>query len=234
MRLKSFINEGINDKGILKACFILGIPGSGKSYTITKIKSGQIETRVVNIDKVFHLFGVEKWTEWQGIKDKVKKLNKTQLANYLNSLLPLAIDGTGSHPSVIFRRYGLLESLGYDMAGIFINTDLETAMQRASKRERPVDPEFIEESYRKINQAKSFYKTKFRNWKEIDNSEGELTNEVIIKSFNFMNNFYNSKLLNPVGIGMVEEMIENGWKYMSDGVREVAEIKTILDAWYKM
>ena len=28
------LNESINDKGILKAIFIVGLPGAGKSYTV--------------------------------------------------------------------------------------------------------------------------------------------------------------------------------------------------------
>ena len=49
------INESIEDKGILKACFMAGTPGAGKTYTISKVKSGQIEPRMVNTDK---------WTEF--------------------------------------------------------------------------------------------------------------------------------------------------------------------------
>ena len=57
MRLENYlISEGINDKGIFKACFMCGHPGAGKSYTLTKIKSGIIEPRIVNIDKAFPLF----------------------------------------------------------------------------------------------------------------------------------------------------------------------------------
>lgn len=233
MRLRQYINESIMDKGILKACFILGVAGAGKSYVLQKIKSGQIEPRIVNTDKLFHMYGSKEWEKWIDIKDTVKKLSRNQLASYINSLLPLAIDGTGSYPGVIFRRYGLLESFGYDIAGIFIDTSLETALERASKRERQVSKEFIRDTYDKIYKAKSFYKSKFHTWKEIKNDEGELTDKVITKAFNLMNNFYNSKLINPVGIHMLEEMRKNGWKYMTDGVKDIDEIKMLLNAWYK-
>jgi len=43
MRLEDYITEGINDKGIFKACFMCGSAGSGKSYTLSKVKSGSIE-----------------------------------------------------------------------------------------------------------------------------------------------------------------------------------------------
>ena len=142
-RLEDYITEGIQDKGIFKACFIMGSAGSGKSYSLSRIKSGSIEPRIVNTDKVFPMF--KKWwsKDWGKIRVKVKTINQNQLANYINSMLPLAVDGTAGKTSVILKRVGILEHFGYDIGAIFINTSLETAIERASKRERQVDKDFI-------------------------------------------------------------------------------------------
>ena len=64
-RLKTYIqediiSEGINDKGIFKACFMAGTPGSGKSYVISKISDGAIEPRIVNSDKMTEFLKVLK------------------------------------------------------------------------------------------------------------------------------------------------------------------------------
>ena len=48
---KEFLNEGINDKGLYKAVFLGGTPGSGKSYVQKQVKDGTIEPRIVNTDK---------------------------------------------------------------------------------------------------------------------------------------------------------------------------------------
>ena len=53
MRLQSYLREGIEDKGIFKAMFMAGHPGAGKSYVLRKVKSGQVEPRLVNTDKTF-------------------------------------------------------------------------------------------------------------------------------------------------------------------------------------
>lgn len=234
MRFKQFINEGIEDKGILKAVFIVGHPGSGKSYVLSKIKSGQIEPRVVNTDKVFPLYSKEEWDKWVNIKNKVKTINKNQLAGYINSMLPLAVDGTGTEPSVILRRVGLLESFGYDVAMVYVDTSLETALERAGKRERPVDPEFIKRVYSRIKEAKQFYRSKFSDWKEIKNDQGELTEKIVIKAFLHMSAFYSSSMVNPVGKRMIEKMRENNWKYLSPNMRDLKEIKNVIDAWYRI
>ena len=234
MRLKQYINEGIEDKGILKAVFIVGHPGSGKSYVLSKIKSGQIEPRVVNTDKVFPLYSKDEWDKWVDIKTKVKTINKNQLANYINSMLPLAVDGTGTEPSVILRRVGILESFGYDVGMVFINTSLETALERAGKRDRPVDPDFIKRVYKRIQDAKQFYRSKFSDWQEIQNDKGELTEKVIIDAFKHMTSFYNSPMVNPVGKEIIQKMKENKWKYLSPNIKDIKEIQNMMSAWYRM
>ena len=234
---RNALTEGIQDAGIFKAAFLAGMPGSGKSYILSKVKSGSIEPRWVNTDKLFlDIFPQFKdnWEKnWGKISVKVKTINKNQLALYINSMLPLAIDGTSNSVSVMLRRKGLLEGFGYSTAMIFINTSLETALKRASKRERVVAPEFIEQVYKQMNKAKSFYRKTFSNWIEIPNDSEQLTDEVILNAFKFMSGFYNSPIDNPVGKEYYDKMIENGWKYLSPNIRSMDEIKKVVDVWYK-
>ena len=248
MRLQQFLTEGIEDKGIFKAVFMAGHPGAGKTFVLNSIKSGQIEPRWVNTDKAYiekarlekmdpdTLFKHfrENWDEgWPLISDKVKRINKTQLELYINSMLPLAIDGTSNSISVLNTRRGLLEGFGYDTAMVFVNTDLETAIKRAAKRERPVTPDFIKDAYAEVTRNKSYYRSKFSDWIEVDNGDGELTPGLIIKAFKHMSNFYNSPIVNPVGIKQVSQMRENGWKYLDPNVRTMAQIKKMVSVWYK-
>jgi len=230
MKFYQFLIESIEDRGILKAVFLAGHPGSGKSYTLSKIKSGQIEPRIVNTDKFVEFF---KNADWAKIGEKSKTLTKKQLSLYLNSMLPLAIDGTSSSISAILRRRGLLESLGYDTAMIFVNTDLDTALERIRKRDRKVPEEFVRQTFRELNDNKKFYRSKFDTFLEIDNNEGELTNNIIKHAFNFMNNFYNSPIKNPIGRRRIEKMRKKGWKYLDPHVVPLSEIKKIVSVWYK-
>jgi tRNA uridine 5-carbamoylmethylation protein Kti12 len=232
MRLQSYLREGIEDKGIFKAMFMAGHPGAGKSYVLRKVKSGQVEPRLVNTDKTFPLFK-EWWsTDWPKISTKVKTINKNQLALYINSMLPLAVDGTAIDTSQVLKRIGILESFGYDVGMIFVNTSLETALKRASKRERPVDPEFIKKVYDRVNKARSFYRTKFQTWIEIDNDDGQLTSKFITDGFKFASAFYGSPIVNPVGKDNVKVMRENGWKYLSPNIYPMERIKSATNAWY--
>ena len=230
MRLLHFLVEGIEDKGIFKAVFLAGHPGSGKSYTLSRIKSGQIEPRIVNTDKFVEHY---KNASWMEIGEKVRQLNNNQLVLYLNSMLPLAVDGTSGSISALLRRRGLLESIGYDTAMIFVNTDLDTAIKRIQQRERKVDPDFVRKSFKQLNDNKSFYRGKFDTFIEVNNKEGELTNKAINHAFKFVTSFYNSPVKNPIGKRRIAEMKKNGWKYLDPNVMSLSEIKKIVSVWYR-
>jgi len=237
MRLDKFmVIEGINDKGIFKAVFMAGHPGAGKTTVLNSVKSGSIEPRWVNTDKAYPLFK-EWWnSDWPKVSSKVKTISKNQLAGYINSMLPLAIDGTAGSASTIMKRKHILESMGYDTAMIFVNTSLETSVERALEREaktgREVKPEFIKKIYADIQKHKNFYRGKFDTWMEVDNDKGELTEEVVVNAFKFMGNFYNSPVQNPIGQEKIKKMKENGWKYLDPNITSIDTIKSTLSGWY--
>lgn len=228
-----FLQESIEDKGIFKACFMAGAPASGKSYTIQKIKSGQIDPRIVNTDKFtehFKAYGSEKWSMQ---KDKIKMLTKNQLIQYLNSLLPLWIDGTSSSPPSVFRREGILKSLGYDTSIIWVDVPLELSLERAKKRERPVPEDVIIDIYNKIQDLKPYYKSHFGTFLEIQGT-ADLDEQVILKAFNKMSSWFLSVIQNPIGKSLYNEMRENKWKYLTDHDKyDMNYLKRLVDTWYK-
>ena len=120
MTFKQFIDESINDKGILKAVFVVGIPGAGKSYTIKQLTGG-VAPKIVNTDKATEFlskkFEIESNSEtWKSFfRDKTRPMTTAMLTNYLNGMLPLFVDGTSNDVSNVLGRAGILESLGYDV-----------------------------------------------------------------------------------------------------------------------
>lgn len=238
MRLKTYIqesilSESINDKGIMKAVFLAGLPGSGKSYVLSKISDGNIEPRIVNTDKYVEYLKALTPADWNKIvADKTKTLTKNQLALNLNSMLPLLVDGTSSNPSSLLRRKGIVSSIGYDTGMIWINTSLETSIERASKRSRVVPEEYIKKVYKKINDLKPYYKSEFRNFTEINNDEDELTDKIILKSYKKMGTFFSEPIINPIGKKLIDRMIEKGDKYLSDSEYDMSFIKRLVNTWY--
>ena len=238
MRFKESLTESINDKGILKAVFMAGHPGSGKSYVIKKIKAGSIEPRVVSSDTWSEFLKKGSNKDWKKYESKIKELTKEQLTLHVNSMLPLWIDGTSANSTRIFVREAILDKLGYDSAMVWVNTSLETALKRAKEREekppyRHVDPEFIKHAYNTIQKLKPIYKSHFKTFIEVNNDEGELTDKAILKAFRKATGFFTSPVKNKRGSETVAKMKENGWKYLDDGVMDMNKIKSSLGLWFR-
>ena len=236
IKFKDYITEGIQDTGIFKACFMSGSSASGKSYVIKQIGGG-VSPKIVNTDTwtEFHqkLDPKYSWKEY-GVKEK--HLTKTQLSLYLNSMLPLWIDGTSSNPSAVLRRAGILKSMGYDVAMIFVDTPVETAIARNKARGRVVDEDFLEKSYKESQKLKSYYSTEFRHFTEILNGEGELTDKVILSAYKKMNSFFSSPIQNPIGKDLKEKMLADGDKYLidiKDGSYTKQYINKLVSSWYR-
>lgn len=241
MKLNSLLTESIEDKGILKAVFVIGIPGSGKSYTITKINDGSIQPRIVNTDKLYEFLGKTQGVsigsdsdpnETRRILDLSKKLTRIQLLQYINSLLPLFVDSTSFDAPNILRRIGLLEGFGYDVGIVWVYSDLKTALERARARERHVDEEFITRVYQKTEANAQFLKSKVAKFVKIEN-DGLLDNEAILDAYKSIANFFRSPISNPVGIKTIEDMRESGDKYLIPNVYSKEELNRILGIWYK-
>lgn len=239
---KEFISESVNDKGIMKAIFVTGIPGAGKSYTIKQL-SGSISPKVVNTDRATEYlskkFDVESNSEtWKSFfRDRTKPLTEAMLTNYVNSMLPLFVDGTSNNVSLVLNRAGILESLGYDVGMVFIDTDLEVAQARAKERGkatgRHVDSKFIEQVHQLASENREYFKGKFKFFHEIKNTPGELNDEALLKLFKSVSGFYTSKLENPVGKRAIESVREAKEQYLTPSVLSKEELSRKLEAWYR-
>ena len=143
------------------------------------------------------------------------------------------VDGTSSSAPAVLRRRGILNSLGYDTGMIWVNCSLETALKRAAQRERHVPEEHIRETYEVIQKMKGYYQQEFKYFLEINNDDGELTNEVILSAFRKTTNFFSAPIENPIGKELVENMRKKGAKYLTDNGYTIEQIQKLIDAWYR-
>lgn len=165
--------NGLYDPTALKAVFLAGGPGSGKSYTANQLFglspgmtlsiSTTIGLKVVNSDPYFELFlkqaGVDPkdlatmsdeeltaLTEGVGSpREKAKAVRDKFLNLWLHERLGLLVDGTGDDFYKIKNQKERLEALGYDTCMIFVNTSLEIAKQRNRQRARRLKDHIVEQ-----------------------------------------------------------------------------------------
>ena len=149
------LNEGVNDPGILKAVFLAGGPGSGKSFAANQLfgipdkKSvSAYGLKMVNQDaelermlkkygfgldlddmpeELFRQLTDPDYEDYSGMRGRAKELTADRKKMYMNGRLGMIIDGTGHKFKKIKEQKKELEEIGYDCYMVFVHTDLEVA-----------------------------------------------------------------------------------------------------------
>lgn len=181
-RFAEYLSEGVNDPAIFKAIFLAGGPGSGKSFVVGKTALTSLGYKVINSDDAFEnamkkasltmdpdtIFGAQ----GQAIRNKAKQLTAKKLDLYITGRLGLVIDGTGKNFDKIIKQKKALEMLGYETSMIFVNTDLETALQRNNKRSRSLPDETVTKMWKDVQSNIGKFQSIFgRGLLIVDNSE---------------------------------------------------------------
>ena len=171
--MKTFyeLQEGLQDPNIFKAFFLAGGPGSGKSYVAMR-STGGTGLKTVNPDDAFeHLLkkaGLslkmppEEEDPREVARQRAKDITATTKGNYLEGRIGLVIDGTGKEADKILKQKASLEELGYDTFMIFVNTSLDTALQRNANRPRSVPEPIVVKSWKDVQANIGKFSNMFR------------------------------------------------------------------------
>ena len=207
--MKTFqeLQEGVYDPNILKAFFLAGGPGSGKSYVV-KRTTGGLGMKVVNSDDAF-----EKLLKDAGLSLKMppeeeeprdvararaKEITSKRRANYVEGRLGLIIDGTGREYDKIAKQARELEGLGYDTHMIFVNTSLDVALERNTKRARSVPTPIVTKSWRAVQNNIGKFQNFFKNnFIILDNND--VNEDMMLRIFKRVKAFANKKVQNHRG-----------------------------------
>jgi predicted kinase len=193
-RFRQFVNEGVNDPSIFKAIFLAGGPGSGKSFIVGRTALTALGFRVINSDDAFEAalrkVGLKPTPEdiysplGQEVRGRAKALTKKKMQLAINGRLGLVIDGTGKDYEKIQRQAEMLRGLGYDVAMIFVNTDLDTALERNRKRERSLPDSEVEKMWKDVQKNLGKFQNFFRQRMFIvDNSEGSNYEGAVLSTY---------------------------------------------------
>lgn len=179
------LNEGVHDKGIFKAVFLAGGPGSGKDYVLSNTLDGHGLTEI-NSDKALeYLMDKEKLDkrmpesekqEREFVRGRAKNVTEVKERLALHGRNGLIINGTGDDPEKIAEIKERLESLGYETAMITVNTADEVSKQRNVERGqrggRTVPEEIRKKKWDAVQKARPEFAKLFGDkYMEFDNSE---------------------------------------------------------------
>ena len=208
--MKSFeqiLSEGLYDPNIFKAFFLAGGPGSGKSFVARNVFAGT-GLKLVNSDIILENslrksnLSMSMPDEEQYFRDilrtRAKAIVDNQIDLYVKGRLGLVIDATGRDYNIISRQFSALQLLGYDCYMVFVNTSLEVALERNSKRERVV-PEYItKNSWQSVQNNIGRFQNLFglTNFVVVDNSKSE--QELVTLTMNKVNSVVRRFLGTPI------------------------------------
>ena len=201
------LQEGVYDPNILKAFFLAGGPGSGKSYVV-KRTTGGLGMKIVNSDNAFEKLlkdaGLslkmppEEEEPREKVRGRAKEITAKRKANYIEGRLGLIIDGTGREYDRISKQARELEGLGYDTHMIFVNTSIDVALERNAKRARSVPTSIVVNSWKATQANIGKFQNLFgNNFIILDNNDAD--EDMMMQIFKRVRKLANKKVQNHRG-----------------------------------
>lgn len=227
--LSNSLNEGVHDKNSLKAVFVYGGPGSGKSYIISRLfdipsqgfQSISYSTglKSINPDTSFEQqlkkAGVplsslanlddatfKRLTMGQGsLRDVAEKTTDLQADFFKTSRLGVIIQGTGKTIENVVKESNILRGLGYDCYCIYVNTPLNTALSRNAARERKLPDDLVKTNWQKSqdNIGKIMDIFGAENFIIVDNGDTTKTDDIVKSSQKKIGQFLGRPIKNLLG-----------------------------------
>ena len=105
----------------------------------------------------------EKSLERDVIRKKAKEITSRMQGNFIAGRLGLIIDGTGAEYDKIKSQQGRLQQLGYDTYMIFVNTSLDTAIERNNKRDRKLPLDIVKTYWNNVQSNIGKFQNLFRD-----------------------------------------------------------------------
>lgn len=213
--------EGVNDPSIFKAVFLAGGPGSGKSFVVGKSALKALGFRLINSDDTFEK-GLKKAglttnpddiasAQGQSVRASAKALTGKIMARALEGRMGIVVDGTGKDYTKIKKQVDMLRTLGYAVHMIFVNTDLETAINRNNSRPRSLPDEMVTKMWKDVQNNIGKFQALFRNRMIIvDNSVGSNIEKATTDAYKKIKNWSSKPPENAIALKWIKGQQKDG------------------------
>ena len=178
---KSFISEGLEDTASFKAIMMAGGAGAGKSFVIALTGLKSYGMKVSNSDPHYTRMLAKAGltltpddiasAQGQAIRGDAKILTDKQKEQWLKGRLGLIVDGTGKDLDDVKEECQAMMDMGYEVGMIFVNTPLETSIERDKNRKRTLGRAMVTKTWEDVQRNRDVFKRMFgAQFVEIDNS----------------------------------------------------------------
>ena len=178
---KSFISEGLEDTASFKAIMMAGGAGAGKSFVIALTGLKSYGMKVSNSDPHYTRMLAKAGltltpddiasAQGQAIRGDAKILTDKQKEQWLKGRLGLIVDGTGKDLDDVKEECQAMMDMGYEVGMIFVNTPLETSIERDKNRTRTLGPKLVTQTWKRVQANRDAFKRMFgKQFVEIENA----------------------------------------------------------------
>ena len=181
LEFKHFITEGLEDTASFKAIMMAGGAGSGKSFVIQMAGLRAVGMKVSNSDPHYEGMLAKAGltlspndimsAQGQAIRGDAKILTDKQKEMWLKGRLGIIVDGTGKDLDDVKSECQAMMDMGYDVGMIFVNTPLETSIERDKNRTRTLGAKLVTQTWKAVQANRNGFKRMFgTQFVEIENA----------------------------------------------------------------
>jgi predicted kinase len=173
------LNENVN-RGLFKAIFVTGGPGSGKDVII---REAIAECKAVELNSIQAF-------DYLMDKQKLSEQSKDYRREAIRNRGPLIINGPADDHSRIITIKEELEELGYETMMVFVDTTNEASKQRNERLTKMVAESVRREKWQLAQTSKEAYSQNFESFIDFDNSSTlDIIEEDITETYGTLTNF---------------------------------------------
>lgn len=247
MKLSDIVFEGVHDPAIFKVVFVVGGPGSGKSYIVDKLGLHALGFKSLNSDEALTYLmqkgGLslkmppEELEKRELVRGRAKELTQQKENLLLDGRLGVVVDGTGEDVNKIVALYEKFKTIGYEPFLVFVNATLDTARARNQQRARTVPDEILEKKWHGAQRNLGTFLRMFRNHAVIDNDgEAKQTQSQIDDTYLMLKKFAEAPVNNKIAKDWINSQLNKSQvsehsKYLG-ATEKVANISPVLKGSY--
>jgi len=189
------IHENIN-RGVFKAIFVTGGPGSGKDIVI---RESIPEARAVELN-------ANQAYDYLADKQKLSEKTSDFRREAIRNRGPLIINGPADSFEKINHIKEELEDLGYSTMMVFVNTTNEVSQERNTKLSRMMVESIRYDKWSQAQKNKELFTESFDNFMQIDNTGSlESIEEDITKTYLNINEFIENRMYGDISLSWLEK-----------------------------
>jgi predicted kinase len=188
------LNENVN-RGLFKAIFVTGGPGSGKDVII---REAIAENKAVELNSVQAF-------DYLMDKQKLSEQSKDYRREAIRNRGPLIINGPADDHTRMITIKEELEELGYETMMVFVDTTNEASKQRNEGLIKMVAESVRREKWQMAQTSKEAYRQNFESFVDFDNSSTlDVIEEDITETYDNLTNFLEGRNFSETAYSWLE------------------------------